>query len=183
VKAKFAATIGDCCGAHEAGGCSGKTVEACVCAQDEFCCTEEWDALCVAAVSERGCAACPGSEAEFATSLLDLPKDLPAQIRDGFIAELEKAKPAEGTAAAQLLANLRSANGTSLHPQRVAEFFAACNARPETDRVRDVLAAVSAARSHARATPLIEHEASLPVDDLHVDPDTALDPKTCELVP
>ena len=137
--------------------------------------------MCVAAVSDRGCAACPGNEAKFATPGLELPADLPKQIRDGFIAELEQAKPAEGTAAAQLLANLKEADGTSLHPQRVAEFFAACNARPEADRMRDVLAAISAARTHARSTPLIEHEASLPVDALSVSSDAALDPKTCEL--
>ncbi len=182
VKAKFAETIGDCCTPHAGSGCSGKTVEACVCAQDDFCCKEEWDPLCVTAVSDRGCAACPGEEAKFATPLVELPPDLPQQIREGFIAELERAAPAEGSAAAQLLAHLKEADGTSLHPQRVAEFFAACNARPEAERVRDVLAAVSAARSQARSTPLFEHEATFPVDELSVAPDAALDPVTCELV-
>ncbi len=182
VKQKFAELIGDCCMPHDGGGCSGEAVQACVCAQDEFCCTDEWDGLCVNLVSERGCAACPGREGEFANPEVDLVASLPERIRAGFIANLKAAAPAPESAAGQLLANLQSDGGTQTHPQRVAEFFAACNARPDDERIRDVLAVISARRTEARNSPLIEHEATLPVDDLEVPLGTSLDPVTCTLV-
>lgn len=182
IAAEFAAKIGDCCTPHDGASCSGKAVAACVCAQDDFCCTEEWDGLCVNAVSERGCAACPGREGEFANPDVSLVPSLPDRIKSGFIARLDAAKPDPASAAGQLLANLRAADGVQTHPQRVAEFFAACNARPEADRIRDVLRVVSARRAQARTTPLIEHEASLPVDDLGAALGTALDPATCTLI-
>ncbi|MFO0635004.1 MAG: Ig-like domain-containing protein [Nannocystaceae bacterium] len=45
----------DCCVTGEAG-CDDDTVEACVCAADEFCCSTEWDAMCVAKVGSLLCA-------------------------------------------------------------------------------------------------------------------------------
>ena len=84
--------------------------------------------------------------------------------------------------AAQLLANLETKGQEQVHAQRVADFFTACNARPEPERIADVLRVISARRSEARTTPLIEHEASLPVDDLGAAIGTALDPTSCTLV-
>jgi hypothetical protein len=182
LESRFAALLGDCCTPHEGAGCTGDTVEACVCAQDDFCCTEQWDDLCVAAVGDRGCAACPGREADFKNPLVDVVDNLPERIRTGFITKLKAAAPAAGTPAAQLLANLETKGQEQVHAQRVADFFTACNARPEADRIADVLRVISARRSEARTTPLIEHEASLPVDDLGAAIGTALDPTTCELV-
>jgi hypothetical protein len=182
IESRFEQLLGDCCTPHEGAGCSGDTVEACVCAQDDFCCTEQWDDLCVAAVGDRGCAACPGREADFANPLVDVVDNLPERIRAGFITKLKAAAPAAGTPQAELLANLETKGQEQAHAQRVADFFTACNARPEAERIADVLRVISARRSEARTTPLIEHEASLPVDDLGAAIGTALDPTTCELV-
>jgi len=182
IASRFEDLLGDCCTPHDGAGCSGDTVEACVCAQDEFCCTEQWDSLCVAAVGDRGCAACPGREADFKNPLVDVIDNLPERIRTGFITKLKAASPAAGTPAAQLLANLETKGDEQVHAQRVADFFTACNARPEAERIADVLQVISARRSEARTTPLIEHEASLPVDDLGAALGTTLDPTTCTLV-
>lgn len=50
----------DCC---EVGGpgCNDATVQACVCAQDSYCCETEWDAQCVAEVDSFGCGDCGGA--------------------------------------------------------------------------------------------------------------------------
>lgn len=40
---------GTCCAAQEEPGCSNAEVEACVCAEDDFCCEMMWDAMCVQA--------------------------------------------------------------------------------------------------------------------------------------
>lgn len=45
----------DCCSASGSGGCSDESVAACVCEGDAFCCSTEYDALCVKqAVSRCG---------------------------------------------------------------------------------------------------------------------------------
>lgn len=50
---------GDCCTATaEVGGCTTSDVEACVCAQDPFCCDVEWDARCVDDVARFLCGSC-----------------------------------------------------------------------------------------------------------------------------
>lgn len=38
---------GDCCSEREAPGCGSPACEACVCGEDNFCCAEVWDDLCV----------------------------------------------------------------------------------------------------------------------------------------
>ena len=50
---------GSCCEPSSAPGCSDATVEACVCAQDSFCCNNAWDDLCVGKVPKCG-GACGG---------------------------------------------------------------------------------------------------------------------------
>ncbi len=179
---RFEDLLGNCCTAHNEAGCTGSTIAACVCAQDDFCCTEQWDELCVAAVADRGCAACPGREAMFKNPLVNVTPNLPERIRAGFVTKLKAAAPAAGTPAAQLLANLEAPSSQASHTQRVTDFFTACNARPEAERVADVLRVISARRSQARTTPLVEHEASLPVDNLGAVLGTTLDPTTCALV-
>lgn len=47
-----------CCLSHETGGCDGEAIEACVCAEDPYCCSETWDDACVAAVEGLGCGRC-----------------------------------------------------------------------------------------------------------------------------
>lgn len=45
----------DCCSTSSSGGCADEAVAACVCGGDPFCCSEEYDALCVnQAVSRCG---------------------------------------------------------------------------------------------------------------------------------
>jgi hypothetical protein len=45
----------DCCATGTAG-CDDPTVEACVCADDAFCCSNSWDSMCVAKVGSLLCA-------------------------------------------------------------------------------------------------------------------------------
>ncbi|MCS6902585.1 MAG: hypothetical protein NZX77_22845, partial [Polyangiaceae bacterium] len=63
-----------CCEVSSAPGCSGKaansltpdekSVQTCVCAEDEHCCTKGWDEVCVWEVAEFGCGpACPAGGA------------------------------------------------------------------------------------------------------------------------
>jgi len=48
--------LGDCCEPKDGiTGCSALTVEACVCAQDSYCCAVEWDGQCVNEIEEFGC--------------------------------------------------------------------------------------------------------------------------------
>lgn len=52
-----------CCFASPSPGCSGDAiVEQCVCSQDDYCCTTEWDDQCVGEVDEFGCGFCGGSD-------------------------------------------------------------------------------------------------------------------------
>lgn len=183
VAEKFVDRLGNCCEPHDLGGCTGPGIEACVCAADDFCCTEEWDALCVRSVTDNGCAACPGREAAFASSRVDLADGIAKDIRDGFIENLTAADPAEGTAARQLLDNLLDDNDAAAHETAAAEFIAACNRRDPEVLAEDVLRIVSGRRNLARELPMFEFEATMPVDDLFADPRARLDPVTCELVP
>jgi hypothetical protein len=49
---------GDCCEAKPGPGCSAPAIESCVCAQDAYCCSTAWDALCVQQVASFGCGTC-----------------------------------------------------------------------------------------------------------------------------
>jgi hypothetical protein len=66
--------VGTCCTAHASVGCSVAAIQNCVCnvgdpnasppvAPDPFCCggqaNSQWDAMCVAEVTDFGCAVCP----------------------------------------------------------------------------------------------------------------------------
>lgn len=48
-----------CCDAHATAGCSDPAIETCVCAADPFCCSTEWDAMCVSGVGTHACGSCP----------------------------------------------------------------------------------------------------------------------------
>jgi len=48
-----------CCEVGSAG-CADSSISSCVCAQDPYCCTTEWDAQCVAEVAQFGCGSCGG---------------------------------------------------------------------------------------------------------------------------
>ena len=47
-----------CCTPGDGPGCSDPTIEACVCAQDPFCCQAQWDGACVQKVDQLGCGTC-----------------------------------------------------------------------------------------------------------------------------
>ncbi len=47
-----------CCVSQEGGGCGDEEIEACVCAEDDFCCTTQWDGGCAAQVERLGCGSC-----------------------------------------------------------------------------------------------------------------------------
>jgi hypothetical protein len=49
----------DCCAAHAGPGCGDAEIEACVCEEDQVCCTFDWDAACVNTARMR-CGACGG---------------------------------------------------------------------------------------------------------------------------
>ena len=41
------------------GGCAAdQTVQQCVCAQDDYCCSTEWDAQCASEITKFGCGSC-----------------------------------------------------------------------------------------------------------------------------
>jgi hypothetical protein len=52
---------GSCCGDNSTPGCIDDLVEACVCAQDGYCCSTEWDAQCAGEVDSFGCGQCGGA--------------------------------------------------------------------------------------------------------------------------
>jgi hypothetical protein len=52
-------TLSACCDALEEPGCPAEpAVEACVCQDDEYCCSSAWDDWCVAEVDALGCGTC-----------------------------------------------------------------------------------------------------------------------------
>jgi hypothetical protein len=58
---------GGCCVEGEAAGCDSAECEACVCADDDFCCVEVWDDLCAEAAVEDCPSACGCGDAATAT--------------------------------------------------------------------------------------------------------------------
>lgn len=48
----------DCCTVLDTPGCANAEIQACVCAQDSFCCETQWDELCASEVETFGCGAC-----------------------------------------------------------------------------------------------------------------------------
>ena len=45
---------GSCCGPSGSGGCGDQSCEDCVCGQDPFCCSSEWDQYCVQCADGSG---------------------------------------------------------------------------------------------------------------------------------
>ncbi|MHC5111177.1 MAG: pullulanase X25 domain-containing protein [Planctomycetota bacterium] len=48
----------NCCETGHGTGCNDPDIEACVCAEDPFCCDSEWDDICVENVVSLGCGRC-----------------------------------------------------------------------------------------------------------------------------
>lgn len=53
---------GDCCTPNSTPGCADPSASECVCALDDFCCSIEWDHVCVDLLSESGCGDCSAAE-------------------------------------------------------------------------------------------------------------------------
>jgi hypothetical protein len=49
---------GSCCQTHPYPGCNDPNVYKCVCAMDSYCCTSQWDSLCVNEVDSQNCGSC-----------------------------------------------------------------------------------------------------------------------------
>jgi hypothetical protein len=116
------------------------------------------------------------------------PADMtPDRIRDGFKASLQDSSL---PGAAALLAHLSDSHDGPAHEKVVADFFAACKARPRKELMADVLRynahLKTAAKNHRTTVPgggrqgFIEFSETLAVDDV---PDTtaSFDPTTCTL--
>jgi hypothetical protein len=51
---------GPCCQNDSgAAGCLDPAIEACVCAEDPFCCNQNWDEECVTQITALSCGTCP----------------------------------------------------------------------------------------------------------------------------
>jgi hypothetical protein len=61
-------TTGDCCVGGTNPGCSNPTISQCVCMQDDYCCTTEWNDECVQEVDSLGCGSCGSSTSGSSTS-------------------------------------------------------------------------------------------------------------------
>lgn len=59
---RFLQAASDCCETGHGPGCSDPVIEACVCAQDAWCCNVEWDGKCVTKVESLGCGTCSATE-------------------------------------------------------------------------------------------------------------------------
>jgi hypothetical protein len=113
----------------------------------------------------------------------EFPADLnPETIRDGFIAKLEAAKPAMGTPAAALLANLKNSNDGTAHTTKVNDFVTACTNLGSAALVKNALAIAALNRNEARKRPIMEFAEAMPFDNQKVDANARLHPATCELV-
>ncbi|HWB77621.1 MAG TPA: hypothetical protein VG755_21795 [Nannocystaceae bacterium] len=177
--------VGDCCMAGTGKGCSNDTIEACVCAKDDFCCSSNWDGTCVSEVGSLGCGMCsmpdPGT-LPAGTSVL-IPAAEPKAIREAFITALQKSAPAAGTPAAELLANLMDGSDAATHRDRTKAFVTACDARDDRALADDVLKFVQLTRGLVKTkTSLIEHAEQLAETKLQVATSAHLDPTTCTLV-
>jgi len=49
---------GSCCAASTTAGCVDAAIEACVCADDPYCCSTAWDSTCAGEVTSLGCGTC-----------------------------------------------------------------------------------------------------------------------------
>ena len=72
--APMTAKAADCCTPKATPGCPVPDIEACVCAEDPYCCDTEWDETCVAEVDEFGCGFC-GSSPICGDGSCDNPED------------------------------------------------------------------------------------------------------------
>jgi len=86
-----------CCTARTEPGCGVTFFEACVCAQDDFCCTFAWDEACAALAASEPCSAC-GAAPDACQPAADAGA-VPATLASA-IAETDRVAPSCASAAA-----------------------------------------------------------------------------------
>jgi hypothetical protein len=171
---------GNCCEQHGGAGCEVDDVEACVCDQDAFCCSTEWDDMCVdLATSECG-AMCMRS-GQLQGPLATVARAEAESLRNGLIANLLAADPDPSSPAGQLLAHLQDADDAQAHRNRVRDFMATCAERDQASLMADVLEVVTLQRNIAGSEHVMEFPATAPRTNLNPPAGTHLDPVTCEL--
>jgi hypothetical protein len=127
----------------------------------------------------------------FSTDRCDLVKKLPAtkltaaqQKPAGIRAALIKAMgtaPAAGSAAAELVKNLKDTKDDTKHQARVTAFEAACTALGSKKLTANALTYASLNRTTARTRQIMEFQETIVSDKLNVAAGTRLNPDTCEL--
>ncbi|MBK8237761.1 MAG: hypothetical protein IPK74_19695 [Deltaproteobacteria bacterium] len=173
---------GNCCTADESRkGCENDEISMCVCNADAFCCDNSWDATCVEEATSMCMAACgagvvDGGELELAAAPDVTAADVAvADLRAAFIANLQAANPAAGTAAADLLTSLQAADDKAAHTARVDAFLKACEDRDERELMDDAFKIRQWQHDIAFTLPIFEFEQTLPTTKLSVSPSAHFD--------
>jgi hypothetical protein len=183
-----AGAAGNCCTADDGRkGCENDTIEMCTCALDSFCCDNSWDATCVEVATMQCSAMCGAGIVDDADLSLQADPEVTAavtaaDIRAAFIANLEAANPAAGTAAAQLLDNLKNVGDGSAHGARVDAFLKACEDREERALMDDAFKMQTWQRNNAVTLPVFEFPATMAKTNLNVSSAAHWDATTCTVV-
>jgi len=179
---------GDCCTTSaDRQGCENDTIEMCVCAEDGFCCDNNWDETCVMIANETCSAMCGAGVVDGDGLSLQADPEVSAavtaaDIRAHFIANIENSNPAAGSAAAQLLANLQAVGDTASHTARVDAFLKACEDREERALMDDAFKMQTWQREIAFGLPMFEFPQTMPQTTLNVSSSAHWDPATCTVV-
>lgn len=102
------------------------------------------------------------------------------EITAAFIEELEADNPAEGSAAAQLLANLTEDDTD--HAGTVKTFVDACKARDKAEFMEDANRIAGLRREQSRSMAVLEFLPSMPSNNHGLSANAKFDPVTCEIV-
>jgi hypothetical protein len=171
-----------CCAPQGAGGCvTDPTLEACVCAEDAFCCDSEWDDICVGLATDTCGAVCDGSRAADFGSLDVVAEATPDTLRAAFIANLQAANPEAGSSTAQLLNSLQDTADAESQRARVKEFLTTCEGRDDAAFMADVLQVIEAGRAQASGLSVFEFPQTMARLASAPPSGARLDPSTCEL--
>lgn len=176
--------VAGCCVAHEGAGCEDDAVEACVCAEDDYCCDAGWDQGCVNAVIDRECGSCAAVQpVPGVTAIPGASAATPdaTRLRNGLYAALVGV---DGFAAAQLRSALATPAQAQAHRDRATRFVQACVDRASTRDpegfVLDLLEVAAWRRREAvAASSLLDTFGAVAVDDLQPPMGLRLDPTTC----
>jgi hypothetical protein len=109
--------------------------------------------------------------------------DLTAQkIREGLINNLEAEAPTANSPGGVLLANLKATDDATAHNTKIDAFTNACKGLGSKQLVENALTITSLNRATARGLQVFEFAATMPGDDLNVNENARLSPKTCAVI-